>query len=138
MEKAISRKRLTIFYQEETWVFKNMACSQTWIDNVEDSAYNTFNVPSGKGERSILSHVSSNEQGLLEHCLLLYRGAKANKDADYLTEMTGMYSVICVRIVFSLQLLRQGKYLLFYSIMQKPDTVLDDEDRRTIRPFSAP
>lgn len=54
---------------------------------VVNSTKNTFNVPSGKDERSIISHVGSGETGLLDNCMLLYRGLKENKSDDYHTEM---------------------------------------------------
>ena len=46
-----------------------------------------FAVPSGKGERSILCHVVSKDVGLLEGCMLLFRGSKSSKSSDYHTEM---------------------------------------------------
>ena len=57
------------------------------MDTIEDSTLGTFNVQSGKGERSVLSHADSRVTGLIDGCRLLYRGSKSNKDADYYTEM---------------------------------------------------
>lgn len=94
-------KGYSIFYQDETWVFKNMVCSKAWMDTVEDSTLNTYNVPSGKGERSILSHLGSADTGLFDNCMLLYRGAKANKSEDYHTEMNwDVFSRWCRKEVF--------------------------------------
>ena len=76
-----------IYYQDETWVFKNMTCSKVWKDIVKDSTDDTFTVPSGKGDRSILCHIGCAETGLLEECGLLFRGSKSNKSADCHTEM---------------------------------------------------
>jgi len=41
-----------IFYQDETWVFKNMTRKKIWKDTKGDSTKNIFNVPHGTGERS--------------------------------------------------------------------------------------
>lgn len=48
-----------IYYQDETWVFKNMTCKKFWQDTKGESTQGLQNVPSGSGERSILSHVGS-------------------------------------------------------------------------------
>lgn len=74
-----------IYYQDETWVFKSMAQSMVWSH--EDAREANYKVPSGSGDRCIVSHLGSAETGLLEGCLLMYRGIKANKSADYHSEM---------------------------------------------------
>ena len=76
-----------IYYEDETWVFKNMTCSKVWSDTMDKSTTDVFKVPSGKGERSILSHVGSSETGLLDVCMLLFRRSKANSSSDYHSEM---------------------------------------------------
>ncbi|DBA00866.1 TPA: hypothetical protein N0F65_008509 [Lagenidium giganteum] len=43
-----------IFYQDETWVNKNMTPSSVWLDAEGEGG---FAVPQGKGERSIICHV---------------------------------------------------------------------------------
>lgn len=44
-------------YQDETQVFKNMKCTKVQKDIVGESTSGTFTVRSGRGERSILSHI---------------------------------------------------------------------------------
>lgn len=121
-----------IFYQDETWVFKNMTCSKVWQDTAEDSTKDTFNVPSGKGERSILSHVGSGETGLLEGCMLLYRGAKANKSEDYHTEMNwDVFRHWCENTVFP-AIVATGKKSVIVLDRAKYHTKLDDIDRKPV------
>ena len=55
-----------IYYQDETWVFRNVTCSRVWKDIVENSKNDTFTVPSGRSDRSILCQIGCAETGLLE------------------------------------------------------------------------
>ena len=73
-----------IFYQDETWLIKNMLKAKIWTrgDIAED-----IPTASGKGESSIISHVGSKKVGLLPGALLLYRGARSAKSSDYHSEM---------------------------------------------------
>lgn len=48
-----------IFYQDETWVFKNMHQKKQWIDESEGTTKDLYRVPSGSGERAIFSHFGS-------------------------------------------------------------------------------
>ena len=89
-----------IFYQDETWVFKNMTCSKVWQDIVDHATDGTFAVPSGEEERSILCHIGSPGTGLLDNCIVLFRGSKSNKQADYHLEMNwNVFSNWCETIV---------------------------------------
>ena len=72
-----------IFYQDETWVFKNMTPENVWLD--EDGKGGP-KVPNGPGMRSIDSHVGS-ENGFIDGAALLFRGKHALKDSDYHVEM---------------------------------------------------
>lgn len=74
-----------IYYQDETWVNKNMTTLKAWIDD-NDNAVGAPGMPQGKGERSIVSHVG-NENGFLDGAELIYRGNKALKNSDYHSEM---------------------------------------------------
>ena len=90
-----------IYYQDETWVFKNMTTSKVWKDVIKKTTDDLITVPSGRGERSILCHVASAQTGLLDGCMLLYRGSKSNKSADYHSEMNwNVFSDCCNRIEF--------------------------------------
>ncbi len=82
-----------IYYQDESWGLKNMARSKIWRDKVEMSTDDLYKVPSGKGERSISSHIGCAETGLLDGCLLLFRGSKSLHDTDYHSEMN--WNVFC-------------------------------------------
>ena len=83
--KKYRNEGVSIFYQDETWVFKNIDQSKRWLDTQSDEV--NYQVPSGTGPRSLISHLGSNETGLLEGCLLLSRGRNSNKDADNHTDM---------------------------------------------------
>ena len=43
-----------IYYQDETWVFKNMTCAKVWKYCEDNESEDFFKVPAGKGEKSIL------------------------------------------------------------------------------------
>ena len=74
-----------IFYQDETWLNKNMSPNRIWTYANNDVT--DYKVPSGKGERSIICHLGSAETGLLDGCLLMFRGSKSSQSSDYHTEM---------------------------------------------------
>ena len=74
----------TIFYQDETWIFKNMARKKVWRHN---GISNDVAAPAGRGPRCIVSHVGSSGTGLVPEALLMFRGSKASKSADYHSEM---------------------------------------------------
>ena len=89
------------YYQDETWVFKNMTCSKAWKDIRENATKDVLHVPSGRGKRSILSHIGSPDSGLVNGCMLLFRGSKSNKSADHHTEMNwDFFSIWCETKVF--------------------------------------
>ncbi|TMW55725.1 hypothetical protein Poli38472_010607 [Pythium oligandrum] len=72
-----------IFYQDETWVNKNMTPANMWLD---DEGQGGRAVPQGKGERSIVCHIGGRD-GFVDGAKLIFRGSKALKDSDYHTEM---------------------------------------------------
>ena len=76
-----------MYYQDETWISKNMACGKAWKDTIGNTTDGCFSVPSGKGERRILSHIGCHEAGMLMQSMLLFRGSKSNKSSDYHCEM---------------------------------------------------
>lgn len=56
----IERYRLEgyeIFYQEETWIFKNMSPSKTWQTTTIDDISVHYKRPSGSGNRSNVCHL---------------------------------------------------------------------------------
>eukprot|EP00171_Calliarthron_tuberculosum_P004037 IDg4037t1 len=72
-----------------------------WVQSyrIKDMTYCTKMKRSG--ERSILTHVISENDVFLKNCMLLYRGAKANKSDDYHTEMNwDIFSSWCQKTVF--------------------------------------
>ena len=48
-----------IYYQDETWVFKNMSSNKVWNDTRGDSTKGMLKTTSESGERSILRHFIS-------------------------------------------------------------------------------
>ena len=119
-----------ICYQDETWVFKNMSCSKVWKDIAGKATDECFIAPSGKGERSILPHIGCTGTGLLDNCMLLFRGSKSNKSAEYHNEMnwdvfshwreTKVFPSIAVTGVNSLVFLDRATYY----------TTLDEKDKK--------
>ena len=118
-----------VYYQDETWVFKNMTCTKVWKDCMGNSTDGVYNVPSGKGERSIISHIGCAETLLLDNCLLLFRDSKSNKDANYHTEMNWeVFSHWCETKVF-LAIEKTGLPSVVILNRTTYHTVLDEEDR---------
>lgn len=76
-----------MYYQDESWVFKNIECTKICKGCIKYSTHVVYNVLFRKGERSIISQIRCAENGLLNNCLLLFRDSKINKNPDYLTEM---------------------------------------------------
>ena len=76
-----------IFYQGQTWVFKNMISSKVWLEPRDIESEKALVVLFGKGERSILCQVDSKDVGLPEGCMHLFWGSKLSKSSDYQTEM---------------------------------------------------
>ena len=72
-----------IFYQDETWVNKNMTPAKAWLDK---NCKGGLKPTQGKGERSIVCHIGS-QKGFLKEACLIFRGKKALKDSDYHSEM---------------------------------------------------
>ena len=90
-----------VYYQVESWVFKSMTTSKSMERCYQKTTDDLIRVLSGRGERSILSHVASAQTQLLDLCMLLYRGSKSNKSSDYYSEMNcNVFSDWCNRIVF--------------------------------------
>ena len=119
-----------IYNQDETWVFKNMACTKIWKDIAAEAMETDYKVPAGKGDRSIVCHVGSAESGLLENCLLLFRGSKSNQSSDYHTEMN--WSVLinwCESKIFPAIKRTMQKSVLVLD-RATYHTFLDEEDKR--------
>ena len=90
-----------IYYQEETWVFRNMTRNKIWRDIVPGVINEGYTVPAGRGERSIVCHVGCSDTSLLDNCLLLFQGSKSNKSSDYHTEINlSVFSDWCQSKVF--------------------------------------
>lgn len=119
-----------IFYQDETWVFKNMSPKKVWKDTAGNSTQDMPRKPSGSGDRSILSHVCSENLGLLENCLLLFQGSKSDKNSDYHSEMNWLvFSDWCENKVFP-AIQKTGKKSVLVLDRATYHTVLDEEDRK--------
>lgn len=74
------------FFQDETWIFKNISTNWLWQPSVHDDMGVEYQVPSGSGDRSIISHLGSRQSGLLGGELLLFTCRK-RADPDFHTEM---------------------------------------------------
>lgn len=81
--QAYRKEGRTIYYQDETWVNKNMTPLKIWLDEHGEGG---SALPAGKGQRSIISHVGS-EAGFVDQARLIFRGKNALSDSDYHTDM---------------------------------------------------
>ena len=94
-------ERCRVYYQDETWVLKNMSYTKVCKDIVGLPTDGCCMVPSGIEERSILSHIGCAKTGLLDECMQLFRESKSNKSADYHSEMNWIvFSHWCKTTVF--------------------------------------
>ena len=96
----------------------------------QETTGDLITVPSERGELSILSHVASAQTGLSDRYMLLCRGSKSKKSADYHSEMNrDVFSDLCNRFVFpAIASRRQSTVLVSYSATYH--TYVDGEDRR--------
>ena len=109
-----------------------MTCAKVWKDIVGDATANTYKVPAGKGERSILCHIGCAETGLLDQSLLLFRGSKSKKSDDYHSEMNwDVFSDWCERVVFP-RIAATNKSSVVVLDRATYHTVVDEEDRRPV------
>lgn len=76
-----------IFWQDESWVCKNIAKNKIWqLDSKNSIKYNCYKFPSGHGLRAILCHLGSSETGLLKGAKLCFYGKKSVV-SDFHSEM---------------------------------------------------
>ena len=121
-----------IYYQDETWVFKNMSCTKIWEEIVSSSTEDLYKVPAGKGARSIVCHLGCSETGLLSDCLLLLRRSKSNKSSDYHTEMNwNAFSSWCESKVFP-EMMKTNQKSVMVVDRASYHTYLDEDDKRPI------
>ena len=119
-----------IYYQDETWVFKNMSCNKVWRDIAPGVIEESYKVPAGRGDRPIVYHVGCADTGLLDNYLLLFRGSKSNKSSDYHTEMNwSVFSDWCQSKVFPAMKNTKQKSVLVLD-RATYHTFLDEQDRR--------
>lgn len=64
-----------------------MSSNRTWKDIQGNSTENSYAVPSSRGDREIIPHLGCSETGILEDCLLVFKGSKSNNSSDHPTEM---------------------------------------------------
>ena len=107
-----------------------MTSTKAWKDVVKNTTGDFTRMPSGRVERLILSHVFSADTGLLDGCMLLYRGSKSNKSADYHSEMNwDVFSDCCNRAVFPAIPAKQKKAVIVLD-RATYHTQLDEEEER--------
>jgi hypothetical protein len=71
--KQYRREGRFIYYQDETWVNEGHTINKVWVDKTVQSSREAFlaglttglKAPTGKGRRLIISHIGSEEGGLL-------------------------------------------------------------------------
>ena len=91
---------------------------------------------SESGNRSILSHVCSENLGLLDGYLLLFRGEKSNKDSNYHLEMNwNVFSTWSEEKVFP-AICNTGRKSVIVLDKATYHTALDEEDRRPIQSWN--
>ena len=123
-------QRYRIFYQNKTWLFKNMTCSKIWQYDIVHATDGTFMVPTGKRERSVLFHIGSPDTGLLDNCILLFRGSKSNMQADYHSETNwNVFINWCETVVFPKSTASKKNSI---DILDRAtqNTILNEEDKR--------
>ena len=107
-----------------------MSCNKVWKYIVGEATDDCFTNPSGKGERSILYHIGCADTGLLDQCMLLFRGSKSSKSADYHTGMNWAgFSHWCEKkVVPAVAATSINSAVVFDRATYH--TVLDEEDRK--------
>lgn len=106
-----------------------MTNSMVWHDTEGGSTKDTFTVPAGSGERSILCHLASDKTELVEGFMVLYRGKKALKDSNYHKELCwDVFSLWCKKAVFPTLTAKKRKTVL---VLDRATfhTYIDDEDK---------
>ena len=88
-----------------------------------------FSVSFGIAGRSVLCHVGSKDVGLLEDCMLLFRGSKSSKSSDYHTEMNWNVFSHWYEFKVFLSLERVGRKALIVLDQAIYQTVLDEDDK---------
>ena len=107
-----------------------MKSTKIWKDMIADAMEIEYRFPAGKGDRLIVCQVGSAESGLLENCLLLFRGSKSSKPSYYHTEMNwSMFSDCCESRVFSAMKRTKKKSVLVLD-RATYQTIIDEEDKR--------
>ena len=118
------------YYQDKTWVFKNMTISKLWKFANKKTTGDLITPQSGRVERSILSHVASVQTGLLDGSMLLYRGSKSKKSADFHSEMNwNVFSDWYNSVVFPAIAARRENAVLVLD-RATYHTYIDEEDKR--------
>ena len=116
--------------------FKNMVSQKVWKGSVGNSTSQLPKKPSGSYNLSILSHLCRENLGLLDGCLLLFRGEKSNKDSNYHSEMNwNVFSTWCEEKVFPAicNTVRKSVIVLDRATYH---TALDEEDRKLIQSWN--
>ena len=107
-----------------------MACNKVWKDNLGDATDDCLTVLSIKREHSVLFHIGCADTGLLDQCMLLFRGSKSNKSADYHTEMKWeVFSHCCGTKAFPSIAANSAKSVV---VLDRAihHTVLDEKDKK--------
>ena len=65
-------EKCRIYYQDETWVFKNMSCTIVCKEIASTFTKDVHKVRAGNGARSIVCRLGCPETGVLYDCLLVF------------------------------------------------------------------
>ena len=125
-----------VYYRDETWVFKKHRNIESMEKCHQKTTDDLIKVPSGRGERSMLSHVASAQTGLFDESMLLYRGSKSNTSTDYHSEVNrNVYSDSCIRVVIPVIAARRQNAVLVLN-RSAYHTYIDEEDKRPNRSWN--
>jgi len=84
--KVYRRQNRPLFYQDESWITKNLTEDVEWNDSLDEED-KPSEVPPGPGARSILCGIGSSSVGWLPGSFVMWRGSSALVGSDYHSEM---------------------------------------------------
>ena len=125
-----------IYYQDEKWIFKNMAQARVWQPTtIRDMTEVDYRVSSCSGDRSIVCNVGSPYTGLLDGCLLLFKGKK-RADPNYHSEMNGTAFMDWLKSTVFPKLRSIGKKCVLELDRAKYHTTITEETRKPTKAWN--
>ena len=114
-----------------------MTCSKFKQDIICNATDGTFIAPSSEGERSILFRIGYPDTGLLDNFILLFRGSKSNKQADYHSETNWKQFINWCETIFFPKLLQPRKKFVVLLDRATYHIVLHEEDELPITSWNS-